>query len=88
MIIEGFRSGKKIQQTIRNLIGHQADIDKICLYAKNSYKVKYQLLINKHRIVDSKHCNDSEGFIKYFDDMDNIYQNIDEYNPDKKLDLV
>ena len=30
-----------------NLIDHQTDIDKIYLYAKDSYEAKYLLLINK-----------------------------------------
>ena len=30
-----------------NLINHEPNIDKIVLYAKDPYKSKYQLLINK-----------------------------------------
>ena len=29
------------------LINNEPDIDKICLYAKDPYEAKYQLLINK-----------------------------------------
>ena len=32
-----------------------------------------------------KHCDDPKDFIEYSIDMDDIYENIDEYNPNKKL---
>ena len=41
----------------------QPDIDKIYLYAKDSYEEKYQYLINIHEKVGLKHFNDSKGFI-------------------------
>ena len=53
----------------------------IYLYAKDPYEAKYQLLINKR---ESKRLNDSKAFIEYSHDMDDIYKNIGEYNPDKK----
>ena len=34
-----------------NLKSYQPDIDKIYLYAKDPYEAKYQLLINKGRLV-------------------------------------
>ena len=55
--------------------------DKIYLYAKGLYKAKYQLLINKRESTGLKHLNYSKGFIKYSNDMDDIYKNIEEYNP-------
>ena len=42
------------------------------------------MLINKHKCVGSKHCNDPKFFIKYSNDMDDVYKNIDEYNSNKK----
>ena len=33
------------------LIGHQPDIDKTFLYAKDPYEAKYQLLINKRENI-------------------------------------
>ena len=32
--------------------------------------------------------NDSEAFIEYSNDMDNIYKNIEEYNPNKKYKIL
>ena len=46
MIIVG-GSGFGNTNALLNLINHEPDIDKIILYAKDSYETKYQLLINK-----------------------------------------
>ena len=67
-----------------NLINYQQGIDFIYLYAKNTYETKHQLQINKREGTDIKHFNDSEVFIVYSNDMDDIYRNIEEYNPSKK----
>lgn len=32
-----------------------------------------------------RHCNNCKVLIEYSNDMDDIYENIDEYNPNKKL---
>ena len=34
--------------------------------------------------MDLKHVNNSKAFIEYWNDMDDIYKNIEEYNPKKK----
>ena len=62
-----------------NLISHQPNIDQIYLYAKDPYKAKYQLLVNKQESVGLKHCKHSKAFIQYSNDMDDIYGNIEEY---------
>ena len=46
------------------------------------------MLIDKREGVDPKHCNDSETFIKYSDDMDYIYENIDECNLNEKRKIL
>ena len=62
-----------------NLIENQPDIDKIYLYAKDPYESKYQYLINKRESVGINHFNDPKAFIKYSNDMHDVYKNIDEY---------
>ena len=59
-------------------------IDKIYLYAKDPYEAKYQYLINKREGVGIDYFNDRKAFIEYSNDMDDLYKNIDEYNPDKE----
>ena len=61
-----------------NLINNKPDIDKIHLYAKDPYEAKYQLLINKRENTGLKYFNDSKAFLQYSNDMDDIYENIEE----------
>ena len=35
-----------------------------------------------------KHFNDCKAFIEYSSDMDDIYRNIEEYNPSKNLKIL
>ena len=83
LIIGGSQSGKT--NALLNLINNQPDIDKIYLYAKDSYEGKYQLLINIRQSTRLKHFNDSKVFIvEYSNDMHDVYENINNYNPDKE----
>ena len=59
---------------------------KIHLYTKDSYETKYQFLINKQESTGLK--NDSKAFIENSNDMDDIYKNIEEYNPNKKPNII
>ena len=78
-------SGSGKTNALLNLIIHWTDINKIYLYAKDPFEAKCQLLINKSESVDLKHCNDSKAFIEYSNDMDDSFENIEEYNPKKEL---
>ena len=42
------------------------------------------MLINKKENTDLKYLIDSKAFIEYSNNMDDIYKNIEEYNPNKK----
>ena len=86
LIIGG--SGSAKSNALLNLINHEPDIDKIYLYAKDPYEAKYQFLINKRESTGSKYLNDSKAFIEYSNDMDDIYKNIEEYNPNKKRKIL
>ena len=46
------------------------------------------LLINKRESTGLKHFNDSKAFIECSNDIDDIYKNIEEYNSDKKQQLI
>ena len=81
LIIGGSGSGKT--NLLSNLIENQLDIDKIYLYAKDTYESKYQYLINKTEGVGINNFNDLKVFIEYSNDMHDAYKNIDDYNPDK-----
>ena len=60
------------------------DIDKIYLYAKDSYETKYQLIINKR---ESTSLN-MQAFIEYSNDMDDIYKNIEENNSNNEHKIL
>ena len=66
------------KNALLNLINNQPDIDKTYLCAKDLYEAKYQYLINKNEKVGFKNCNDPKAFIKYSNDMKDIYKNIEE----------
>ena len=53
------------------------------LYAKDSYEPKYQFFFNKREKVRLKHYDDPKVFIEYSNDMQDVYKNIEEYNPEK-----
>ena len=70
------------------MINNQPDIDKIYLYAKDPYKAKYQYLINKREKVGLDHFKDPKAFIEYSNDMQYVYKNIEDYNPNKKRKIL
>ena len=72
------------QNTLFNLINKQKDIEKIYLYAKNLSQSKYEHLIRNRENVGIKHLNDSKAFIECSNTMDDIYENINNYNPNRK----
>ena len=83
ILIIGSGSGKT--NPLSNLINQQQpDIDKMYLYTKDPHEAKYQLLMNKQEITSLNHFNDFKAFIKYSNDMDGIYKNIEECNPNEK----
>ena len=81
-------SGSVKTNSLFNLISHQTDIDKMYLYAKDLYEAKHQFLINKRESTGLKHLNDSEALIQYSNKVDDIYKNIEEYNPNKKRKIL
>ena len=71
-----------------NLINEELNINKIYIYAKYPFEVKYQFLINKRGSTDLKQFNVSEAFIEYSNDVDGICKNIEEYNSNKKCKIL
>ena len=86
LITGGSESGKT--NSLFNLISRQPDIDKICSYAKGEYGAKCQQLINKRENTRLKPLDDSKAFIQYPNDMDDIYKNIEEQNPNEKHKIL
>ena len=55
------------------------------IYAKDPYETKYQYLINKREKVGLDHFNDLKAFMEYSNDMQDVYKNIEDYNPGKNV---
>ena len=86
LITGGSESGKT--NSLFNLIIEEPNIDKFYLYVKDPYEAKYQFLIKKRESTGLKYFNGSKAFIEYSNDMDDIYKNIEEYNPNKKHKIL
>ena len=82
LIIGGSGSGKT--NALLNLINKQNDIDKIYLYAKDLSESKNEYLIKKREDAGIKHVNNPNAFIKCSNMMDDVYENINDYNPIRK----
>ena len=48
---------------------------------------KYQFLIKKRENAGIKNLNDPSAFIEYSNTMDDVYSNIDDYNPKRKRNI-
>ena len=87
IIIGGSGSEKTI--ALFNLIKEQDYhdvIDKIYLYARDLSEPKYQFLIKKREDAGIKNVNNPNAFIACSNTMDDVYEDVDNYNPkrDKK----
>ena len=51
-------------------------------------KKKHQHLINKREKVGLNHFNDPKAFMEYSNDMQDVYKNIEDYNPIKKRKIL
>ena len=81
-------SGSGTTNALFNLVNNQPYIDKIYLYAKDPYEAKHQFLISKRESTGLKHLNDHKAFTEYSNDMQDIYENVDEYNIDKERKIL
>ena len=86
LTVGGSGSGKT--NALLNLINNQPDTDKIYLYAKDPYETRYQYLINQREKVGINHFNDPKAFMEYSNDMQDVYKNIEDYNPGKKRKVL
>ena len=83
-------SGSGKTNTLLHLINNLHPIDKIYLYAKDLSGPKYEFLINKREQAGIKNLHDPHAFIEYSNDMNDVYENINNYNKnrDKKVLVV
>ena len=67
-----------------NLINEQNDIDKIYLCARDLSKPKYEYLIKIREDAGIKHLNNPNACIECSNTMDDVHENINDYNPIRK----
>ena len=58
------------------------------MYARGLDEPKYKILIKKRKDAGIKHLNDPNAFIEYSDMMDDVYENIHDYNPSRKRKIL
>ena len=56
--------------------------------SKNSSEPKYEFLIKMREDAEIEHLNDPREFIEYAAFIDDIYSNIDDYNPSRKRKII
>ena len=86
LITGGSGSGKT--KTLINLINKQNYIDKIYLYARDLNEPKYEYLIKKREDVGIKHVNDPNAFIECSNTLDDVYENINDYNSSRRRKIL
>ena len=79
LTVGGSGSGKA--NALLNLINKQPDIDKIYLYAKYPYEYPREK-------VGLDHFKDPKAFMEYSNDIEDVYKNIENYNPGKKRKIL
>ena len=58
------------------------------MYARDLSEPKYEYLIKKREDSGIKHVNNPNAFIEYSNTMDDVYENINDYNPIRKKKLI
>ena len=54
------------------------------MFAKDLSEPKYEFLIKRCEDAGTKHLNDPNAFIECSNTMDDIYENINDYNPSRE----
>ena len=58
------------------------------MYAKDLSKPKYEFLIKKCEDAGTKHFSNANAFIECSNTMDDVYENINDYNPNRKRKIL
>ena len=58
------------------------------MYARDLSEPKYKILIKKRKDAEIKHLNDPNAFIECSNTMDDVYENIHDYNSSRKRKIL
>ena len=84
-------SGSGKTNALLNLIQKQdngSPIDKFYLNAKELSELKYQLLFERRENAGIRNVDNPSAFIEYSNTMNDVYSNIDDYNPRRKRKIL
>ena len=84
--IVGSGSGKI--NALLDLIKQQDDVDKMYLYVKDLREAKHDFLIRMRKDAGIKHLNDSKAFNECSNTIDDVYDNINDYNPTTRRKIL
>ena len=76
------------KNALLSLIKEKDDINKIYLYAKDLTKPKYEFLIKKCEDVKTNCFNDPNAFTECSNTANDVYENVDDYNPSRKRKIL
>ena len=75
ILITGGSGSEKTNVFVINLIKYQQpDIDKSCLYVKDSFESKYQFVINRRNKKRIKKLTNPKPFIDHSQTVDDVYE--------------
>ena len=72
-----------MNNVLLHLINNLHPIDKIYLYAKDLHEPKFEYLIDRREKAAIKNLNDPKAFIEYSGDMDDVLDDINNYNKNR-----
>ena len=87
LIIGGSGSAKAIL-LLNSLKYQQLDIYKIYLFVKDLFASKFQLFINVRENTAIKKLKYLRAFIGYSQTIDDVFENLEDYNPTKKKKVL
>ena len=64
------------------------NIDKIYLYARDLKKLKYKVFTKKRKDAGIKHLNDPNAFIECSNTINDVHENIHDYNSNRKRKIL
>ena len=84
-LIIGPSGSEKTNYLLNSIQKNNNIIDKIYLFAKDLEEPKCQLLIEKREQARTKNLKDANAFIEHSNTMDDIYDDIEDYNKKIKI---
>ena len=87
-LITGPSRSDKTNYLLNSISKNKNIIDKIYLYAKDLEEPKYQFLIDKREKAGLKNLNDKSAFTEHSSAMDDILENIEDYNKKRRRKVL